>query len=102
MNLEVTEDQLSRIAAVARGAVATAVHMEPFSNMKTESPLEDRLKEQMLGGNQLLHEKNQANAADSPEQKIMQLHSLGMPLDIDRGPTRQPKRRFSQSSENLC
>lgn len=59
-SLEVTQDELARIAAIVRGALVTVLHMSPLAEMKEESQFEDWFKDQLLGGTQLLHEKPRA------------------------------------------
>jgi hypothetical protein len=56
-SLEVTDDELDRIAAAVRGALVTVLHMSPLSEMTKESELDDWFKDQLLGGNQIPHEK---------------------------------------------
>jgi hypothetical protein len=51
-SLEVTDDELDRIAAVARGALVTVLHLPPLAGMTAESQLEDWFKGQLLGGTQ--------------------------------------------------
>ncbi|MGB7283828.1 MAG: hypothetical protein WBE13_16300 [Candidatus Acidiferrum sp.] len=57
-SVEVTDDELDRIAAVVRGALVTILHMSPLSGMTAESQLEDWFKEQLLGGTQVPYEKS--------------------------------------------
>jgi hypothetical protein len=54
---EVTDDELARIAAVARGALVTVLHLSPLTEMTEESQLEDWFKDQLLGGIQVPYEK---------------------------------------------
>jgi hypothetical protein len=56
-SLEVTDDELERIAAVVRGALVTMLHLSPLAEMTTESQLEDWFKEQLIGGSQVPYEK---------------------------------------------
>jgi hypothetical protein len=56
-SLEVTGDELARIAAVARGALVTVLHLWPLAEMTKESQLEDWFKRQLLSGTQVPFER---------------------------------------------
>lgn len=55
-SVEVTDDELERIASVVRGALVTVLHMSPLSEMTNESQLEDWFKKQLLAGTQAVCE----------------------------------------------
>jgi len=59
-SLEVTDDELSRIAAVARGALVSVLHLPPFLLMTAESEFEEWFKDQLLGASQIPYEKPQS------------------------------------------
>lgn len=55
-SLEVTDDELARVAAMVRGALVSVLHLSPLAEMTEESQFEDWFKDQLLGGTQVPYE----------------------------------------------